>query len=321
MSDYASPVSSPPFQYTLSSGLQPAKKALLAAYEGSANGLTVPEHVLKIERQLADEYKIKNEVAEKECRKKWKIEEDIAEEKRKKRKRDEEALLAEVLEDDEINERCAKKTKKNVPPKVLDIVKVQGEYSIAAPVLSEGWDCGGPLSLTLGLSSTESHLWGCFSFGVFEGILRSCSSTEPDDGTIEFLWRGRETGEGETTYGEENVAEFKFLGNGKFKGSMYWDCLGDFDLVGKLDEAASRNLDFVGSVEMWKDEYWSINDASYERARVSRWGDGGGWKYGGGESEEESNSDTGNERGANEVDEDEEDDDESEDEETRDILE
>lgn len=189
---------------------------------------------------------------------------------------------------------------------MLDAASLQGIYNIAAPKVSDGWDCDGPLTLTLASSVAGSHLWGSFDFGVFEGTLRSCSSLEPIDNNIHFLWRGRETGEGETTYGDENVAEFKFLGDGKFSGSMYWDCLGTFDLVGKSDRAASHNLDFSGNVEIWKDEYWSINDSNYEAARVGRWGGGGGWGYGGGESEEESNSDTDNEHRAFDTDEDEE---------------
>lgn len=96
---------------------------------------------------------------------------------------------------------------------------------------------------------------------------------------------------------------------------MYWDCLGDFDLVGQLDVAASRNKVFSGCVDGWKGEYWSINDSNYERERVGRWGGGGGWGYGG-DSEAESNSDTGNEHGGK----DEEEDEEGEDEETGDRL-
>ncbi len=109
------------------------------------------------------------------------------------------------------------------------------------------------------------------------------------------------------------MAKFKFLGNGKFTGSMYWNCLGHFDLVGKLDKASSRNPVSSETVAGWKDEYWSLNDSNYERERVGRWGGGRGWKYGG-ENGEESNSDTGNERRANIS----EEDDESEDEETDD---
>ena len=74
---------------------------------------------------------------------------------------------------------------------------------------------------------------------------------------------------------------------------MYWDCLGEFKLVGKLDEAASRNKVFQKNVPGWKSNFWSINDSNYERERVGRWG--GGYGYGGDDEDEaESNSDTGN---------------------------
>ena len=73
---------------------------------------------------------------------------------------------------------------------------------------------------------------------------------------------------------------------------MYWDCLGRFELVGKKDADASRNRVFAMSVPRWKSEFWAINDSSYERERVGRWGGSWGWR---GEDEKEENSDTENE--------------------------
>lgn len=59
--------------------------------------------------------------------------------------------------------------------------------------------------------------------------------------------------------------------------------------MGKLNAVASRNRDFSTNVPAWKEEYWSIDDANYERARVERWG-GGGWYED--DEEREPNSDT-----------------------------
>lgn len=165
------------------------------------------------------------------------------------------------------------------------------------------------MTLKFALSSTTKHVWGSFDFGVFEGKLRSSSSITPTNNIISFVWRGRETGEGQSTYGAENVAEIEFLGKGKFRGSMYWDCLGRFELVGKRDEDASRNRVFAMNVPGWKSQFWAINDSSYERERVGRWGGGGGWGYGG-DDEKESNSDTGNENGDDDDDDDDEDEEE-----------
>ena len=191
------------------------------------------------------------------------------------------------------------------PQKQLDIATVRGTYTIAAPEVSNGWDCGGPLTLSLEPSLSRSHLWGLFNFGAFEGKLRSCSTTRPKNNTIHFLWRGRETGEGESSYGDENIAEFIFLGNGKFTGKRYWDCLGTSDLVGKLRESGSRSGASSADIDDWKQVYWSLNDSNHERERVGRWGRGRYWRRDR-SSGEESNSDTGNERGAHEQEENEE---------------
>lgn len=192
---------------------------------------------------------------------------------------------------------------------------ISGAYQIAAPDVSNGWDCHGPLTLKFALSSTTKHIWGSFDFGVFEGKLRSTSSVAPtnNSSTVSFTWRGRETGEGESSFGAKNVAEIEFLGGGKFRGSMYWDCLGRFELVGKKDADASRNRVFAMNVPGWKRQFWAINDSSYERERVGRWGGGSGWGYRGEERKEE-NSDTGNENGNGEDDDDEEEEDLGEDE-------
>lgn len=150
-----------------------------------------------------------------------------------------------------------------------------GAYTITAPQVSEEWNCGELLRLELAPSSTGSHLWGSFDFGPFMGKLRSCTSVMPSNNcTIKFLWRGRETGEGVSTYDAENVAEFQFLQNGKFMGTMYWDCLGEFNLVGIKDEPASRNRELSKKVPKWKEEYWSLTEANYDRECVDRWG---GW--------------------------------------------
>lgn len=378
-----------------------AKKALLAAYRGSAEGLTVPESIMKIEKRLTAEFKKKNAAAEREHRQNQKRQGQDQNEQPKKRKRDENKSTDKARDDPLTSGKATKKPKTTQTPKdpltsgktakvskltkipkptvlsdkvakdsksakvpndpvtssktakeaktikspknpvtkgavavipkankvriqtsrippiylgthailqgptTLNVARIQGTYTITAPSVSDGWDCGGPLTLKFAPSSTTSHLWGSFDFGVFKGILRSSPSIKPKDSTIRFLWRGRETGEGESTYGKKNVAEFKFLGNGNsFAGTMYWDCLGTFNVTGKLDVASSRNKVFTKNVPGWKKEYWSLNDSNYESEGVGRWGGGGGWGYRS-ESRVELNSDTGNE-GAGEDSEDEE---------------
>ncbi|KAL9134431.1 MAG: hypothetical protein Q9175_004390, partial [Cornicularia normoerica] len=167
---------------------QAAKKALLAALNG-VGGLTVPEDVRKIERDLAAEYEVKNAAAEKEYRKEKLLRKETEAKERKRRRRDEDDLLA------ELHAPSQKKSKSNKVSKHLDIRDISGAYKIAAPDVSNGWDCHGPLTLKFALSSTTKHVWGSFDFGVFEGKLRSSSSITPTNNIISFVWRGRETGE------------------------------------------------------------------------------------------------------------------------------
>lgn len=72
-----------------------AKKALLVALQDDG-GLTVPEHIRKIERELAAEYSVKNAAAEKERQKQKLLEKERKVKERKKRQRDEGDLLAEI---------------------------------------------------------------------------------------------------------------------------------------------------------------------------------------------------------------------------------
>ena len=191
------------------------------------------------------------------------------------------------------NEICC--TNAMLPQKPLDIQKLAGSYIVVAPKVSEGWDCEGPLQLKLAPSSTAKHLWGTFNFGVFEGKMRSQSLDTPTktNRTIRFHWRGRETGEGESTFGPENIAKFKFLPSGSFKGRMYWDSAGKFDIKGKLAEGGDGVGGLEGGVEDWKKGYWALNEANYDRECASRWG---GWGGDSDDDEVEQNSDTERER-------------------------
>ena len=121
-------------------------------------------------------------------------------------------------------------------------------------------------------------MWGDFDFGIVEGSLRSqMLNAGSFNGTVSFHWRGCETGEGESTYGPENVAELTFLGNGMFRGTMSWGCTGTFELAGKLDADMSRNKGFRDEVvRTCKSEYRQLNQSNYEVESVSRWGRWGG---------------------------------------------
>lgn len=126
--------------------------------------------------------------------------------------------------------------------------------------------------LKLALSSTGGHLWGSFHFGDVKGTLRSRSALTAADRTVHFQWRGRETGEGVTTYDCRNMAEFTFLGDGRITGTLYWDALGTFPVMGSLQSGPAFIHRLSDQVSRWKEGYWSINDANYEAENFRRFG-------------------------------------------------
>jgi hypothetical protein len=58
-------------------------------------------------------------------------------------------------------------------------------------------------------------------FGIFTGTLRSEALSDSPGNEIKFYWRGRETGEGQSTFGPRNVMEIQFLNEKMFKGTIY----------------------------------------------------------------------------------------------------
>ena len=160
------------------------KKALLAALQWVA-GLTVPETILKFERDLAAErlqrrsIRSRNRFERGQKRKK----------ERSARGTDEDDLLADVQAPRQRGIQVDQGTAPGVsllgrvlvpreismlitsPPQVskrLDISDLSGAFHIAAPAFSSDWDCLTPKSAFF---STSKHVWGAFDFGAFEAKL------------------------------------------------------------------------------------------------------------------------------------------------------
>lgn len=159
----------------------------------------------------------------------------------------------------------------------MNLTELSGQFDIVAPELSDNWECYGD-SFTFKMSpspGTGKHLWVSFELGVVSGVMRSTGPPPKTTNTpIEFTWRGAETGEGETTFGEDNVASVVFLGDGKIKGKISGDLFQEVDFVGKKSSTGSRNVVWTKSVRAWKERYRGINERSYDRASTMRWG---GW--------------------------------------------
>lgn len=168
----------------------------------------------------------------------------------------------------------------------------QGVWIIDAPAISSEWSrlCASGLYMTLGFSDSTHHLWGRFEFGVYQGYLRSCGPAENKAGnTIAFLWRGRESGTGKSSYGPSNRGSLTLKPRGLLSGEVRMSGLGQVELNGRKVQAV-RGTGIESGTGLWKRKFWELNEANYERENVSRWG-GSIWGRSFGREKEE-NSDT-----------------------------
>ena len=257
-------------------GLQPrttelgAQKALLRAFKSSDGQiLEVPRNILILKIQLRKQFRATNRAQRIKHENNW-------------------ATSLREVQRARLGHR--RRSIENLPPALIptniqtqwngqrennEFTGIEGIYSISAPTITDGYFYDGPLILQLAFSSTRCHIWGNFDFGLYKGKLRSRTplATLNNDSIIEFQWRGRECGEGVSTFSRENTARFKFLGNGKIVGNIYLgDDIGLCHVTGKIDMERTRNVVLSGSVRAWKLEYRSLNDDNYERERVERWG-------------------------------------------------
>lgn len=156
--------------------------------------------------------------------------------------------------------------------KPITLNSLPGVYKIVAPALSENWNCD-PLTIELCLSSTGSHMWGVFNFGFLRGRLRSekLDKSSPFKGTIKFDWRGRETGEGESTIEPENIINLNFLDDGMFRGEMHTTYIETFKLAGKKNVRETQRTDLPSKVSDWKRGYRKLNEANYDAECSNRW--------------------------------------------------
>ena len=104
---------------------------------------------------------------------------------------------------------------------------INGLYDLSCPTISSEWSNLSyiPTDFTLTLSGTA--IWGSYDLGMFTGILHL--PTRPWEASGEqfpFLWRGRDRGEGEMSFGEGCQGEIAFLGDGVVEGwiGVYGDC-------------------------------------------------------------------------------------------------
>ena len=242
-----------------------AKKELLRAF-GASKMLNVPQSIRGIEKELELEYATANAIAKKEREQERLVQTELETKRQLKRKREDEQVLQ------TISDAGKKKTKSSAKQR-LDLDKVAAQYTVVSEYLRDNYgqdDDDDEHSLALAPSSSGGDVWGTFDFGSFDGYMRS-TSIDPAARTITFNWRGRENGEGQSTFGEGNIIRITFLDDKTFEGmaegSMFERCA----IAGRYDVDASRNVAFHRSVDGWKYQYESLNEDNHERESRARW--------------------------------------------------
>ncbi|KAJ5434945.1 hypothetical protein N7491_005540 [Penicillium cf. griseofulvum] len=113
----------------------------------------------------------------------------------------------------------------------------------------------------------ERRFGGKYEFGAFEGVLWIPEQPmKPSFDRVAFKWRGRETGEGEMSYEDDQEGWIEFLGDGDIVGMI--SCRGDLHFRGQRIDSA------VQTASELRDEWDGYNEEEYGRESRARWG---GW--------------------------------------------
>ncbi|CAI7589716.1 unnamed protein product [Penicillium viridicatum] len=152
------------------------------------------------------------------------------------------------------------------PPRTLKntLGLLNGTYKVRSPDIANQWDIV-PEALTLSLRLNGREIWGEYKFEMFEGILwmpeRPMRSSFD---RIPFKWRGRENGEGEMSFDDDQEGWIEFLGDGDIVGMI--NCCGDLHFRGqRIDSSVRTASDLRG-------EWDGYNEEEYDRECRARWG-------------------------------------------------
>ena len=156
--------------------------------------------------------------------------------------------------------------------KKLTVDAVAGSYRLYCPYIEEQW--GGisessPEGYTFSfapLKGSGSALYGEFDLAVVEGYVKS-TKVDLVGRSITFNWHGRETGEGESSFGEDDNFVLSFDSAGTvFRGTVVGSLFSKCEVFGVKESGAKCDP------RACKREYDSLNEDNYEHERVSRWG-------------------------------------------------
>jgi hypothetical protein len=223
----------------------------------------VPPQIVAIEKELKSAYALANVAAKEEYDREKRERGEAEKAKQSKRKRQDEEMLKSV-------KKVEAKRGKQSAKTVLDVNKVVGRYDVVVPYLRDNYgasDDSDSYSLAIAPGSGGKVIWGEFDFGSFEGYLRS-TSFDRAARTITFHWRGRENGEGESTFGDNNIIKITFLDDKTFEGYAEGDFFEQCEISGRYESKGGNPRHNVNS---WEYQYKSLDEDNYERERVARW--------------------------------------------------
>ncbi|EPQ53117.1 hypothetical protein GLOTRDRAFT_140043 [Gloeophyllum trabeum ATCC 11539] len=154
-------------------------------------------------------------------------------------------------------------------PNALD---VSGTWTISAPALAREWPhTSGNMHFNFALHKAKGKkggdiLFAEFNLGILEGIMAFDKPPTPQVLETTFLWRGRETGEGQMQIaGDYNCGKISFdSGKTKFTG-VFASTYGTWNIEGRRVNSKA----FSGST--FKADYEGYTEDAYEDERVSRW--------------------------------------------------
>ncbi|KZT30143.1 hypothetical protein NEOLEDRAFT_313093 [Neolentinus lepideus HHB14362 ss-1] len=175
-------------------------------------------------------------------------------------------------EDDSEEERPEYKRDPKLKPIIArfpDTLNVIGTWNIYAPKIAQEWGhvSAESMCLQLALHKTKKgeQLFADFDLGIATGVF--AFDTPPISPTLEctFLWRGRDTSEGEMQFGTGRNGKLTFDEDGETLKGVIAGLWGTWSFEGEKVSLSVR------SGARMKEEYEEYNEDAYERERVARW--------------------------------------------------
>jgi hypothetical protein len=157
------------------------------------------------------------------------------------------------------------------PPRTLknSLGLLNGTYKVRSSDIEGNWTDATSGGITLSLRLDGKEIWGKYEFGAFEGVLWMPERPmKPSFDRVAFNWRGRETGESEMSFGDDQESWIEFLGDGEIVGMI--NCCGDLHFRGQRIDG------YVQTASELRDEWDGYNEEAYRRENSAR---GGGWGW------------------------------------------